>query len=61
MIGCKSRKFSIMYLGLPIGAKSRSKALLNQVIEKFEKKKFFMKEIIFIDGRNDNVNKSLSV
>lgn len=38
MIHCKSRKLPIRYLGLPIGAKPRSKALWNPVIDNIERK-----------------------
>lgn len=38
LIGCKSRKLPIVYLGLPIVARARSKDLWDPVIDKFEKK-----------------------
>lgn len=38
IIRCKSKRLSIIYLGLPIGVNSRSKSLWDPVVENFERK-----------------------
>lgn len=61
MIGCKSRKLPIVYLGLPIVARPRSKALWDPVIDKFEKKlSSWKKQYLSLGGRVTLINSCLS-
>lgn len=49
---CRVGELPIMYIGLPVGGKLRSKAFWNPGVEKFERKLSLLKKWYLSMGRN---------
>ncbi|XXG72211.1 hypothetical protein AAC387_Pa07g1359 [Persea americana] len=61
IIGCKAGRLPILYLGLPIGAKQRSKLVWDPVIANFERKlSSWKKQYLSLGGRITLINSCLS-
>jgi len=59
VLGCKIDFFSITYLGLPCGAKSKEKAIWDLVIRRFEKRLSGWKAAYLSKGRRLTLIKSV--
>ncbi len=57
ILGCKTFNLPMKYLGLPLGAKYKSEAICDLVLEKLERRLAMWKKFFFIKGRENQFDK----